>query len=180
VIEGLPRGLVELAFGRRFDLTPDKLFVIGGSFGGAAAVLASLDSRVSKVIANCPVTDWSILDGSEKMETSNQNYAAYIREAFGNAYRLSDANWEKLRDGTFYNPWHHRAEIDAGKVMIFHAMDDPHVPYAGSVRFAGETGVKLKSLRTGGHISTELVVRKYWTAIRRFFEAEATRKTSQR
>jgi cephalosporin-C deacetylase-like acetyl esterase len=50
-----------LAFGRRFSLAPDELFVIGGSFGGAAAILASLDPRVKKVIANCPVVDWSIL-----------------------------------------------------------------------------------------------------------------------
>jgi hypothetical protein len=35
----------------------------------------------------------------------------YIREAFGNGYRLSDANWEKLRSCTFYNPWHHRNEV---------------------------------------------------------------------
>ncbi len=175
VIDELPKGFVESAFGRRFPLTPDEIFVIGGSFGGAAAILSSLDSRVCKVIANCPVTDWAILDRAEKMETANANYAAYIREAFGNAYRLSDANWEKLRNGIFYNPWHHRGEIDAAKVMIFHAMDDPHVPYAGSVRFADETGVKLKSLRTGGHISTDLVVRKYWAAIRKFFEAKAIR-----
>jgi pimeloyl-ACP methyl ester carboxylesterase len=177
--------LVEIALGKRFALTPDQIFVIGGSFGGAAAILASLDSRVNKVVANCPVTDWAILDRAEKMETTNANYAAYIREAFGNAYRLSDANWEKLRDGTFYNPWHHRreiqrSEIQASKVLIFHAMDDPHVPYSGSVRFAKETGVKLKALRTGGHTSTDLVVRKYWTAIRRFFEAEATRKAGDR
>ena len=41
--------------------------MIGGSFGGAAALLASLDPRVKKVIANCPVVDWSILrDEHEK------------------------------------------------------------------------------------------------------------------
>ena len=165
------RGLVDIAFGRRFALAPDQIFVIGGSFGGAAAILASLDSRVSKVIANCPVTDWAILDDAEKMETASANYAAYIREAFGNAYRLSDADWNKLRCGKFYSPWARRAEITAEKVLIFHAKDDPHVPYAGSVRFAKETGVKLKSVKRGGHLSTEWVVRKYWERIREFLEA---------
>ncbi|MGA7925645.1 MAG: prolyl oligopeptidase family serine peptidase [Candidatus Sulfotelmatobacter sp.] len=128
IIDGLPRGMEEIAFGRRFRLSPDKIFVIGGSFGGAAAILASPDPRVSGVIENCPVVDWTILDRSEKVETSKENYAEYIRKAFGNGYRLSDANWEKLRSGTFYNPWHHRAEITASKVMIFHAKDDPNVP----------------------------------------------------
>ena len=149
VVDELPKGLVESAFGRKFALKPDEIFVIGGSFGGAAA----------------------ILDRSEKVETSEENYAAYIREAFGNAYRVSDANWEKLRSGSFYNPWSRRAEIEAGKVMIFHAMDDPHVPFEGSVRFAEETGALLKTVRRGGHLRTEDVVRRYWVGIRKFFES---------
>src|SRR5579864_3838092 len=103
VIDGLFHEFQEVTFGRRFRLSPDRIFVIGGSFGGAAAILCSLDDRVNKVIANCPVVDWGILPRSERAETSNPNYAAYIREAFGDAYRLSDQNWKKLRSGTFYN-----------------------------------------------------------------------------
>jgi pimeloyl-ACP methyl ester carboxylesterase len=171
VIDELPKGLIEIAFGQRFALTPDEIFVIGGSFGGAAAILASLDLRVDKVIANCPVTDWAILDEAEKAETANPNYAAYILDAFGDAYRLSNANWEKLRGGNFYSPWAQRSQIEARKVFVLHAMDDPHVPYAGSVRFAKETGAKLRSVRRGGHLSTEWVVRKYWRGIRGFFES---------
>jgi dipeptidyl aminopeptidase/acylaminoacyl peptidase len=171
IIDDLPRGMEEIAFGRRFRLSPDQIFVIGGSFGGAAAILASLDPRVSRVIANCPVVDWNILDRSEKIETRKENYAEYIREAFGNGYRLSDANWEKMRSGMFYSPWHHRAEITASKVMMFHAKDDPHVPYEGSVRFAKHTGVTLKSLQRGGHISTDTIVRKYWIRIKKFFDS---------
>lgn len=171
VIDQLPRGLVELAFGRRFELTPDEIFVIGGSFGGAAAILSSLDSRVKRVVANCPVTDWTILDRSEKLETTNENYAAYLRSAFGNAYRVSDVNWEKLRGGILYSPWARRAEMEAGKILIFHAMDDPHVPFEGSERFRAETGVALKTVRRGGHLSTEWVVRKYWQGIRKFLGA---------
>jgi len=75
VLDELPQDVEELAFGRRFKLAPDQVFVIGGSFGGAAAILLSLDPRVQRVVANCPVVDWRILDGSEKMETSNKNYA---------------------------------------------------------------------------------------------------------
>jgi dipeptidyl aminopeptidase/acylaminoacyl peptidase len=172
VIDELPRGFEESAFGRRVALTPDEIFVIGGSFGGAAAILASLDRRVKKVVANCPVTDWEILDRSERLETSKENYVEYIREAFGNGYRLADKNWEKLRSWSFYNPWHHRAEIDASKILIFHAKDDPNVPYAGSEKFAKATGVVLKPVKRGGHLRTEFVVRRYWEQIRKFFDSE--------
>jgi hypothetical protein len=37
IIDDLPKGIEEIAFGRRFRLSPDQIFVIGGSFGGAAA-----------------------------------------------------------------------------------------------------------------------------------------------
>src|ERR1700730_12607760 len=119
VIDELPKGIREIAFGKRFALKPDEIFVIGGSFGGAAAILASLDERVKKVIANCPVVDWGILANEEKLETSNPNYAAYIREAFGNGYRLSDRNWRKLRGGKFYNPASLVGEVKQAKVMMF-------------------------------------------------------------
>jgi len=171
ILDSLPEEIEDVAFGERFRLAPDRVFVIGGSFGGAAAILLSLDPRVRRAVANCAVVDWAILDRAEKAETSNPNYAAYIREAFGNAYRLPDANWAKLRSGTFYNPWHHREEIEASKLLMFHAKDDPNVPYEVTRKFAEITGVRLKSLARGGHISTDFVTRRYWPVIKKFFES---------
>lgn len=171
VIDELPGTIEEIAFGRRFHVSPNRIFVIGGSLGGATAILASLDPRVDRAVANCPVVDWSILARSEPTETSNPNYAAYIREAFGSAYRLSDANWAKLRTGSFFNPWHHRYEISPAKLLLFHAKDDPHVPYERTKLFADTTGARLKSLRQGGHISTEFIIRRYWSEIRKFFDS---------
>ncbi len=170
VIGGLSGEFRELAFGRRFRVSVDEVFVIGGSFGGAAALLCSLDDRVKKVVANCPVVDWSILGREQKKETSNPSYAAYIRAAFGQGYRLSDKNWKKLLGGKFYNPMYRAVEISPSKVMMFHAQDDPYVPYRSVQRFARITGVRLKLLRRGGHLSTSLIVPKYWRQIREFFE----------
>jgi pimeloyl-ACP methyl ester carboxylesterase len=171
IIADLPKELEEIAFGRRFRLSPNQIFVIGGSFGGAAAILLSLDPRVNRAVANCPVVDWGILGEAEKAETSKRNYAEYIREAFGSAYRLSDRNWAKLRSGTFYNPWHHRKEIEGSKVLMFHAQDDPNVPYERTRKLAEITGARLKTLKRGGHISTDYIVRRYWVQIKKFFES---------
>jgi dipeptidyl aminopeptidase/acylaminoacyl peptidase len=172
VISGLSREFRELAFGKRFRVSPDEVFAIGGSFGGAAAILASLDPRVKKVVANCPVVDWSILRREQKKETSNPSYAAYIRAAFGQGYRLSDRNWKKLFAGKFYNPAYHAAEVNPSKVIMFHAQDDPYIPYQSVRKFARVTGVRLKLLQRGGHLSTDLIVRKYWTQIREFFDSD--------
>ena len=170
VINALPRGFRELAFGQRFRVSPEEVFVIGGSFGGAAAILSSLDPRVTKVIANCPVVDWAILPEAEKAETSNKSYAGYIREAFGRGYRLSNRNWQKLRGRKFYNPAYHAKQINPAKVMMFHAKDDPNVPYKSVKDFAERTGVKLNTLQRGGHVSTDYIVRKYWARIEKFFQ----------
>ena len=172
IIDELPKELEEIAFGRRFKLSPDQIFVIGGSFGGAAAILVSLDPRVRRAVANCPVVNWKeILDRSERVETSKESYVDYIREAFGNGYRISQANWQKLRSGTFYNPWHLRNKVTPSKILLFHAKDDGNVPYEGSRRFAEHTGVTLKSLKRGGHISTDYVIRRFWPEIKKFFDS---------
>jgi predicted alpha/beta hydrolase family esterase len=74
-----------------------------------------------------------------------------------------------LRDGRFFNPAHHAKEIEPGKIMMFHAKDDPNVPYRSVKSFAEQTGVKLNTLQRGGHVSTDFVVRKYWGKIEKFF-----------
>ena len=170
VIEGLKAPIREATHGKTFNVEPDEVFVIGGSFGGATAILCSLDARVKRVVANCPVVDWSILHGALPVETSNPSYVAYIKEAFGNGYRLSEKNWNKLYSGTFFNPVHHAAEIDPSRIFIIHTKDDPGIPWRMVEKFAKKTGVKLKLLARGGHIKTEFVVQKYWPEIKRFFE----------
>jgi pimeloyl-ACP methyl ester carboxylesterase len=172
MIDELPSGVTELAFGRRFRPQPDEIFVIGGSFGGAVAILASLDRRVKKVVVNCPVIDWSILSQEEKLETSNPSYAAYIRAAFGSGYRLSDRNWRKLRTGKFFNPANSLHKLTPSKIMMFHALDDPYIPYRMVKNFAETAGIRLKSLTRGGHVKTEYIVRRYWATIREFFAAK--------
>jgi len=171
IVEELPKGIQELAFGRTFTCSPDKIFVIGGSFGGAAAILCSPDRRITKVIANCPVVDWAILRKEQKKETSNRSYSAYIRAAFGNGYRLSAKNWNKLHSGVFYNPAHHLTELTPSKILIFHAKDDPYIPWRIVDRFAKRAGIRLKLLPRGGHLRTEYVVQTYWRQIKTFLDS---------
>jgi predicted alpha/beta hydrolase family esterase len=54
---------------------------------------------------------------------------------------------------------------------MFHAQDDPYVPWQTVVKFAKQTGAGLKLFRRGGHLSTDMVVRKYWPQIKEFFES---------
>ena len=166
IIDCLEKPFKEAAFGKTFSFKPDEIFVIGGSFGGCTALMASLDPRVKKVVANCPVVDWTIQKKTEKAETSNKSYAAYISEAFGYGYRLNEKNWNKLHKGNFFNPMDMAKEMDGNKIIIFHAKDDPYIPYRSVVKFAKRTKSNLKLLSRGGHIGTEWVMRKYWGKVK--------------
>jgi dipeptidyl aminopeptidase/acylaminoacyl peptidase len=172
VIDGIQKKLKEIAFGKTFHCSPDEIYVIGGSFGGTTAILSSLDARVKKVVANCPVVDWSILPAEQKKETSNTSYTDYLREAFGAGYRLSGRNWSKLRKGRFFNPLYHSKELDGLKLLIFHAKDDPYIPWKGVQQFAQQTAAALVLLQRGGHSRTEQIVQTHWTSIARFFNAK--------
>ena len=169
VISGLQKPVRDAAFGGVFNVKPDEVFVIGGSFGGTAAILCSLDQRVKRVVANCPVVDWSILHSALRAETTNRNYVAYLRDAFGQGYRLSEKNWNKLYTGTFFNPIHRADDVDPSKIMMFHAKDDPSIPWRSVDKFAKKTGVKLMLFARGGHGRTEFLVQKHWPEIKRFF-----------
>jgi pimeloyl-ACP methyl ester carboxylesterase len=171
VASELHKEIRELAFGRTFRCSPEKIFVIGGSFGGAAAILSSLDPRITKVVANCPVVDWSILRNEQKKETSNKSYPAYIRAAFGNGYRLSAKNWNKLNGGVFFNPARHLKALTASKILMFHAKDDPYIPWKLVQSFAKRSGIRLKLFSRGGHLRTESVVQENWRQIKQFFNA---------
>lgn len=174
IIDELPKGLRENAFGQEFKLKPEEIFVIGGSFGGAAAILASLDPRVTKVVANCPVVDWSILGQEQPKETSNPSYPAYLREAFGHGYRLKEKNWNKLRSGRFFNPVKEIERLAPEKILMFHAKDDPYIPWQSVRQFADAAGIRLKLLPRGGHLKTEETVVRHWPEIRSFLEGKRT------
>ncbi|HET9870345.1 MAG TPA: alpha/beta fold hydrolase, partial [bacterium] len=169
VLDGLFKPFKENTFGKKFRFNPKSIFVVGGSFGGAAAVLSTLDPRVTAAVANCPVVDWAILREEERKETSNPSYTAYLKEAFGEAYRLSPRDWAKLYGGRFYNPAFRAAEIDPAKVLMFHAQDDPYVPWRSVAAFAEKTGARLVLLKKGGHLSTNKTLPAHWRAIAAFF-----------
>ena len=63
VIDELPNGLRDVAFGKRFALSPGQIFIIGGSFGGPAAILCSLDPRVTRV-GRSPAQSKNLSSGS--------------------------------------------------------------------------------------------------------------------
>ena len=169
IIDELPRGFKDLWSGKTHKIARPEVYLIGSSFGGAAVILASRDPRVRRAVAFSPVTDW-------RVETKTEPIAAmekFARAAFGNAYRGTERDWNKLKTGTFYNPaYEHEAHaIDGTKLLIFHAIDDKIVYAKTSATFARATGAKLVLLPRGGHFShSNTMAPEFWKPIKRFLK----------
>jgi len=165
VIDELPRGFTDLANSVRYRVKPKDIFLLAGSFGGPAGILASRDPRVTKVIAVSPVVDWRAPSKAEPFGW----FEKYVREAFGEAYRVGEREWAKLKGGKFYNPVMHADEIDGRKLLIFHAKDDESVAWRPVAKFAKRVGAKLKLYKRGGHLSSRIVAKPaVWRQVRKF------------
>lgn len=162
IISELPRGFKSLyegvgwENGKIYKVKPGKIFVIGSSFGGPAVILASSDKRVTKAVAFSPVIDWRAQD--KTIEPINW-IAKFTRAAFGEGYRFSPRDWNKLKTGKFYNPIAEAPKIDGRKLLIIHAKDDKVVGWRPAQKFAKATGAKLILLKRGGHLSSSNAIK---------------------
>jgi alpha-beta hydrolase superfamily lysophospholipase len=167
VITALPKGFKDLWSGKIYKINRPEVYLIGSSFGGPAVILASRDPRVRKAVALSPVTDWRVETKTEPIE----KLGIFTRAAFGNGYRGTKKNWDKLKTGKFYNPAHEAASIDGSKLLIIHAKDDKVVYARTSIEFAQKTRAQLVLLKEGGHLSLSRIEKpKLWKEIERYIK----------
>ena len=156
IIDQLPLGFHDLFSGEKIKIKPEKLFVIGNSFGGPAALLVSGDRRVTKVVAISPVIDWRYPSRDEPPE----KLVPFVREAFGAGYRGWEKHWRKLFTGKFYNPINNISRVSGRKILIIHAQDD-HVCSIIPVRkFSRLTCCRQVILKRGGHLGASVLIRR--------------------
>lgn len=149
----------------RFSINAKKIVVVGASFGGACALLCAQDERVEKVIALCPVIDWT---AQSKTEPSDY-LLGVIREGYGGSFRFTNKNWEKMFAGEFCQPKEAVNEIKASKVLVIYTQDDDVVPPGPTKKFVGDLGCRALCLKKGGHLGASSVKRwRIRRAITRF------------
>ncbi len=167
VVRGIPKGFRDAWSGNVLKIAKPQVYVIGASFGGAAAILASRDTSVKKAVALSPVIDWRAQD---KTIEPVDFMARFVREAFGNAYRGKISVWKKLASGRFYSPEHEKKSVAGKKLMIIHAKDDEVVPFAPAKRFSKEVDAQFAALSRGGHFGTSSVLKPHiWKRVSGFF-----------
>lgn len=155
LLDRIPRGFVDLWSGETIVPEIAEWSLIGVSFGGPAALLAARDARINRVIAISPVVDWTAPSKAEPLDW----LYGFVRDAFGEGYRVTKRDWNKLARGTFYNPAAHIDEIPGEKIWMFHARDDESVLYKPVEKFAKRVGAKLTLYKRGGHLSSLLLIK---------------------
>lgn len=165
VISGFSSGFKDLWSGKNFKFEPKKIYVLGSSFGGAMSILASRDPRVTKVVALSPAVDWKAKNNREDLMWLKN----FVENAFGQAYRFSQKDWQKLKSGKFYNPINHAGEIGGNKIFIIHAKDDDVVNWKPVESFARKVKCKFVLLKKGGHLSlSEILKPRFYKKIKKF------------
>lgn len=146
VIQALPNGFTDAWSGESFALQPGRVCVIGASFGGTVALMASLHAVVQKVIAISPVVDWTV-DADEPMDWLER----VIQNGYFGAYRFSHEDWMRLSRGEFFQPIAHVDTFDPGKIFLVHALDDRVVPIGPARTFVEQVKCAYRFYETGGH-----------------------------
>lgn len=166
VVDGLEKTFVAEWDKSEYTIDDPEIYIVGTSFGGPAALLCSQDPRVRKVVALAPVVDWRKEDESliEPMSRLGQ----MTRDSFGEGYRFTDENWERLSRGEFYNPVDLVDLLNSKKILILHAKDDDVVLYNHVREFADTLGCQMITLKKGGHLGSSTVMK--WPLNRRVFK----------
>lgn len=146
VIDGIKKGFADLMSGENVICKIKRIDIVGGSFGGTAAVLLSRRKDVYKAIAFAPVIDWN----TEGVAEPHNKFVAHLTNAYGDAYRGSKKRVEQMLKGDFYNPIE-QTGFDKKKLLIIQSFDDEVVPAEPAVKFCKDNKIQLKLFRTGGH-----------------------------
>ncbi|MEX0917446.1 MAG: hypothetical protein WDZ90_02910 [Candidatus Paceibacterota bacterium] len=154
VLNSVSKGFWDIASNEKVIPEIKEWSLVGGSFGGPAALLASRDKRVSRVIAIAPVVDWSELGHAEPIDW----LYGFVKEAFGEGYRLKKKDWNKLKKGNFYNPIQCVDDIPGEKIWIIQARDDDSVRFGPVKKFAKKIGAKFTLYKRGGHLGSKVLL----------------------
>lgn len=170
VADAIQRPFQNISDGTRFILDIEDVSVVGTSFGGASAILASVDPRIDRAIAVAPVVDWRKTD---KEGESIETFVRILEEGFPGAYRLAPGATAKLRSGKFYAPLVEKARLSAKKLFVIHDPGDCVVPFGPTHDLVHEK--RLPHLfprglgRMDAHLSSSVLMqREVWKKVKIF------------
>lgn len=160
IIKSLPFGFSDVWSKESFSVQPKKVSVVGSSFGGCVALMASLSQMVDRVVALAPVSDWTAPTPGEPHDYLER----VVRQGYGGCYRFEHEDWQRLGHGEFCQPVNHLGQFDPKKIFLIHAEDDKVVPVEQSREFVHHIGCQYRELKKGGHLSSSKMM--HWSLSR--------------
>lgn len=161
VIDSIETGFVDYWNNKLYKLKPDQIILVGSSFGGAAAILASEDHRVNKALVFSPLINWKKPGQGEPLHKLEY----FMAQGFGEAYRPAKNIWNKIRTGKFFNPINVSKTINGNKLTLVHAKDDDVCPYRQTRLFSDKSKSRLITLSHGGHLGLSTILKPRFTKI---------------
>ena len=155
LIDALPSGFTDVWSGELFKTHPEKVFVVGSSFGGCTALMCALNDRVDRVVSLAPVTDWTAPTPGEPHDYLEQ----VVQDGYGGCYRFTHDDWWRLGRGELAQPIAHANQFDPQKLFIIHAEDDTVVPIGQTRAFLERVPARHRFLSRGDHLSANHVMR---------------------
>jgi len=170
IINELSSGFRDLWSESEYAIPAPEVYLFGGSFGGAASILASRNEKVVKAVSISGVVDWREQKHTvEPLELMSE----YMPKAFGQGYRPGNHIAERLEAGDFYNPVHEKASIDGSKLLLIHGKGDRVVHAAPAKAFAKEVGARYVELTTPDHMGVSATSEpRVWKHIERFLKSK--------
>ena len=170
LIDELAKPFQDIWSTTEYAIPSPEFYLIGGSFGGPAAILGSRDSRVVKAAAISPVIDWRAQENTvEPLHLMSE----YVPKAFGPMYRADPSAWQKLSAGNFYNPIDEKETVDGKKLLIMHSKDDVVVHFGPAQTFAKEVGARFVPFSYKGHMGVGKTADPFiWKHIDKFFKGK--------
>lgn len=169
VARGVRNGFLNVYDNVRYVLDVRECIVVGASFGGAAAIIASTFDEVDKAIALAPVVDWTVNSKTEPFHV----FVDMLVNGFGSAYRPQKGAYEKLKSGKFYQPVSYADKINKEKLLIVQASDDTVVSLKALRAFAKNAKIKPIILPEGGHYGAGALLEKsVWNYAKLFLKGK--------
>jgi len=161
--------ITELYADKEFEIENKNIYLMGSSFGGAVALSLAENEDVSKMVALSPVIDFSRHnnDGSEQDLIW---LGGFIRKAFGQGYRFSDENWQKMTKGEIFNPPQKLDKEKSEKILVLYDKSDESIKSDKIEDYCSANNIKTIEIKDIGHLSFSKISEEIKSEINNWFK----------
>lgn len=161
--------ITELYADKEFEIKNKNIYLLGSSFGGTVALSLADNEDVSKVVALSPVVDFS-RHNSDGNEQDLVWLGSFIKKAFGQGYRFSNENWQKMTRGDIFNPPQKLDKEKSEKILVLYDKSDESINYNKIEGYCSANNIKTVEIKDLGHLSFSKLSEEIKSEINNWFK----------